>query len=36
MPALEAFTMAKKNFGDYPEFFNDPCATIGASLRRKQ
>lgn len=28
MPALEAYRMARKNFADYPEFFDNPMGTL--------
>jgi hypothetical protein len=32
MGALEAWNMVKKNFTDYPEFFNAPIATLRKAL----
>ena len=34
MGALEAWQMMKKNFSDYPEFFNAPMATLRAAIQR--
>lgn len=34
MPALEAWNMLKRNFDKYPEFMNEPMATLRAAIHR--
>lgn len=34
MPALEAFQKAKQSFGNYPDFFVDPIASIRQAMSK--